>query len=90
MERAIAALHENEPHENKLEVVAIASPLLKCSLDEWKTQSQHVDRVFDIANLAGARIVRVFSGSRVAELVPLSNASSIFFRILQIRPAIAV
>ena len=62
VERVIAALREN-----KLEVVAIASPLLKCSLDEWKTQSQHVDRVFDIANLAGARIVRVFSGSRVAE-----------------------
>jgi L-ribulose-5-phosphate 3-epimerase len=62
VERALAALHEN-----KLEVVAIASPLLKCSLDEWKTQSQHVDRVFDIANLAGARIIRVFSGSRVAE-----------------------
>ncbi len=62
VERALAALREN-----KLEVVAIASPLLKCRLDEWKTQSHHVDRVFDIANLAGARIVRVFSGSRVAE-----------------------
>jgi L-ribulose-5-phosphate 3-epimerase len=62
VEHALAALREN-----KLEVVAIASPLLKCSLDEWKTQSQHVDRVFEIANLAGARTVRAFSGSRVAE-----------------------
>jgi sugar phosphate isomerase/epimerase len=62
MERAIAALRDY-----KLEVVAIASPLLKCGLDEWKTQSQSVDRAFDIANLAGARIVRVFSGSRVAQ-----------------------
>jgi len=62
IKRALAALHEN-----KLEVVAIASALLKCSLDDWKTQSQHIDRVFDIANLAGARIVRVFSGSRVAD-----------------------
>jgi L-ribulose-5-phosphate 3-epimerase len=60
--RALAALREN-----KLEVVAMASPLLKCGLDEWKIQSQHVDRVFDIANFAGARIVRVFSGSRVPE-----------------------
>lgn len=62
IKRALAALHEN-----KLEAVAIASPLLKCGLEEWKTQSQHVDRVFDLANLAGAGIVRVFSGSRVAE-----------------------
>ena len=62
VEQALAALQTN-----RLEVAAIASPLLKCSLDEWKTQSQHIDRVFDIANLAGARIVRVFSGSRVAE-----------------------
>jgi L-ribulose-5-phosphate 3-epimerase len=62
VDRALAALREN-----KLQAVAIASPLLKCSLDEWKTQSQHVDRVFDIANLAGAKIVRAFSGSRVAD-----------------------
>lgn len=61
-ETAIAALRENN-----LEVVAIASPLLKCGLDEWKAQSQYVDRVFDVATLAGARIVRVFSGSRVAQ-----------------------
>jgi L-ribulose-5-phosphate 3-epimerase len=62
LDRAIAALRKN-----KLEVVAIASPLLKCSLDEWKTQSRQVERAFDIATLAGAGIVRVFSGTRVAE-----------------------
>jgi L-ribulose-5-phosphate 3-epimerase len=50
-----------------LEVVAIASPLLKCSLEEWKTQSPQAERAFDIANLAGAKIVRVFSGARAAE-----------------------
>ena len=75
VEGALAALREN-----KLEVVAIASPLLKCSLDEWKTQSQHVDRVFDIANLAGARI----SGSspdRIARSPrPPSSAWSTFCR----------
>jgi L-ribulose-5-phosphate 3-epimerase len=53
--------------ENGLEVVAIATPLLKCSLDEWKAQSKQAERAFDIAALAGARIVRVFSGSRVPE-----------------------
>jgi sugar phosphate isomerase/epimerase len=47
--------------------VAIASPLLKCSLEEWKTQSHQADRAFDIANLAGAKIVRVFSGARAAQ-----------------------
>lgn len=62
VKRGLSALHEN-----KLTIVAIASPLLKCDLDEWKKQSQHVDRVFDLANLASARIVRVFSGTRVAE-----------------------
>jgi L-ribulose-5-phosphate 3-epimerase len=67
VEQALAALGEGALRENRLEVVAIASPLLKCGLDEWKTQSKHVDRVFDIANLAGARMVRVFSGLRVAE-----------------------
>jgi sugar phosphate isomerase/epimerase len=50
-----------------LEVVAIASPLLKCSLEEWKTQSQQAERAFDIANVASAKIVRVFSGARIAE-----------------------
>ena len=59
---AIAALRECE-----LEIVAIATPLLKCSLDDWKTQSKQAERAFDIAALAGARIVRVFSGARVAE-----------------------
>ena len=78
VECAIAALREN-----KLEVVAIASPLLKCSLDEWKTQLQHVDRVFDIASLAGARIVRVFSGSRVAE------PASAFERVVDILQELA-
>jgi L-ribulose-5-phosphate 3-epimerase len=62
LDRALAALRENE-----LEVIAIASPLLKCSLDEWKKQSQQAERAFDIAKLAGAGIVRVFSGTRVAE-----------------------
>ncbi|MGA2712052.1 MAG: sugar phosphate isomerase/epimerase family protein [Bryobacteraceae bacterium] len=62
LDRALAALREN-----KLEVVAIASPLLKCSLDDWKTQARQAERAFDIATLAGARIVRVFSGTRVAE-----------------------
>lgn len=62
LDRALAALREN-----KLEVVAIATPLLKCRFDEWKTQSRQAERAFDIASLAGARIVRVFSGARVAE-----------------------
>jgi sugar phosphate isomerase/epimerase len=62
LDRALAALREN-----KLEVVAIASPLLKCNLDEWKTQSHQAERAFDIAKRAGAGIVRVFSGTRVAE-----------------------
>jgi sugar phosphate isomerase/epimerase len=62
LDRAFTALRENN-----LEAIAIASPLLKCSLDEWKTQSQQAARAFDIAELAGAQIVRVFSGTRVAE-----------------------
>jgi len=62
LDGALAAIREN-----KLEVVAIATPLLKCSLEEWKTQSRRAERAFDIANLAGARIVRVFSGLRTAE-----------------------
>jgi len=59
---AIAALHKNE-----LEIIAIATPLLKCGLDDWKAQSSQATRAFDIAAQAGARIVRVFSGSRVPE-----------------------
>jgi L-ribulose-5-phosphate 3-epimerase len=62
LDRAITALRENN-----LEVVAIATPLLKCTFEEWKQQSQRAERAFDIALLAGARIVRVFSGIRVAE-----------------------
>jgi L-ribulose-5-phosphate 3-epimerase len=62
LDRALAAIRENE-----LETVAIATPLLKCSLEEWKSQSKQAERAFDIATLAGARIVRVFSSTRVAE-----------------------
>lgn len=50
-----------------LEVVAIASPLLKCSLQDWPAQSQLAERAFEIANQAGATIVRVFSGLRAPE-----------------------
>jgi sugar phosphate isomerase/epimerase len=53
--------------ENHLEVVAIATPLLKCSLDEWPAQAGLVERAFEIAAAADAGIVRVFSGLRVAE-----------------------
>jgi len=52
---------------NHLDVVAIASPLLKCHLAEWPAQSHLADRAFEIANAAGAKIVRVFSGLRAAE-----------------------
>lgn len=62
LDRALAALREAE-----LEVVAIATPILKCSLDDWKTQSKQAERAFDIACVAEAKIVRVFSGARVAE-----------------------
>jgi L-ribulose-5-phosphate 3-epimerase len=61
IESAIRALQENH-----LEVVAIASPLLKCPLDSWADQSRLAERVFEIACMAGAKIVRVFSGLRVA------------------------
>jgi len=50
-----------------LEVVAILSPLLKCSLDEFPAHAKLVDRTLDVAAMTGARIVRVFSGLRVAE-----------------------
>jgi sugar phosphate isomerase/epimerase len=51
---------------NHLEVVSIASPLLKCKLDE--EQPAHlVERAFEVAERAGAKIVRVFSYKRVAE-----------------------
>jgi len=53
--------------QSHLEVVAVASPLLKCSLDEWPAQAHLAERAFEIANLAGARMVRVFSGLRATE-----------------------
>lgn len=59
---ALAALREND-----VEVVAITTPLLKCALDEWNEQSRLAERAFDVASLAGARIVRVFSGTRAGE-----------------------
>jgi sugar phosphate isomerase/epimerase len=62
LDHALRALREN-----RLEVVAIASPLLKCSLREWPEQSRLADRAFDIAIGAGAKIVRVFSGLRAAD-----------------------
>jgi L-ribulose-5-phosphate 3-epimerase len=52
---------------NHIEVVAIASPILKCSLDEWPQHAHMAERAFEIATLAGAQIVRVFSGLREAE-----------------------
>jgi len=54
-------------HDNHLEVVAIASPLLKCALKDWPEQSRLAERAFDIAAMAGAKIVRVFSGLRAAQ-----------------------
>jgi L-ribulose-5-phosphate 3-epimerase len=62
VDRALAALRDN-----KLEVVAIASPLLKCTLADWPAQSVLAERAFEIAKRAGAGIVRVFSGLRVSE-----------------------
>jgi len=76
--RALSALSDHG-----LELVAIASPLLKCSLDEWTTQSHHVNHVFDIANIAGARIVRAFSGLRVAD------PASAFERVVDILQELA-
>jgi len=62
LDRALAALREN-----RLEVVAIASPLLKCSLADWPAQSLLAERAFEVAKRAGAKIVRVFSSLRVPE-----------------------
>jgi L-ribulose-5-phosphate 3-epimerase len=62
LDRALRALHDNH-----LEVIAIASPLLKCALKDWPDQSRLADRAFDIAAQANAQIVRVFSGLRVPE-----------------------
>ena len=62
LERELQSLHENH-----LEVIAIASPLLKCALKDWPEQSKLAERAFEIAAMAGARIVRVFSGLRTAE-----------------------
>ena len=62
LDRAIRALREN-----RLETIAIASPLLKCALKDWAEQSRLAERAFEIAAATGAKIVRVFSGLRVAE-----------------------
>src|SRR5271166_3723519 len=62
LERAIGSLREHH-----LDVIAIASPLLKCALKDWPEQSRLAERAFDIAAMAGAKIVRVFSGLRAAE-----------------------
>jgi L-ribulose-5-phosphate 3-epimerase len=62
LDRALGSLRENH-----LDVVAIASPLLKCRLEDWPAQSRLAARAFEIATAAGAKIVRVFSGLRVAE-----------------------
>jgi L-ribulose-5-phosphate 3-epimerase len=59
---ALASLRQND-----LEVVAIASPLLKCCFADWAEQAPLAERAFEIAGLTGAKIVRVFSGARVAE-----------------------
>lgn len=68
---------------NSLEVVAIATPLLKTGLDEWKPQSRQAERAFDIANLAQARIVRVFSGTRAAD------PAAVFERLVDILQELA-
>ncbi len=62
LERSLKALRAN-----RLEVIAIASPLLKCALKDWPDQSRFAERAFDIATEAGAKIVRVFSGLRTPE-----------------------
>jgi L-ribulose-5-phosphate 3-epimerase len=62
VDRALQSLRDSH-----LEVVAIASPLLKCALKDWPEQSRLAERAFDIATAADAKIVRVFSGLRVAE-----------------------
>lgn len=53
--------------DNHLDVVAISSPLLKCALEEWPEQSRLAERAFEVAKIAGAGIVRVFSGLRFPE-----------------------
>src|SRR5579862_9742624 len=62
LESALQALRDNG-----LEVIAIASPLLKCPLKDWPGQAHLAERAFDIAAAADAKIVRVFSGLRAAE-----------------------
>jgi L-ribulose-5-phosphate 3-epimerase len=62
LERALQLLQKN-----LLGVIAISSPLLKCTLEDWPAQSRLAERAFDIATAAGAKIVRVFSGLRTAE-----------------------
>lgn len=62
LDTAIAALRDSN-----MDVVAVATPLLKCNLEEWNEQSLQAERAFDVASLSGAQIVRVFSGTRAAE-----------------------
>jgi L-ribulose-5-phosphate 3-epimerase len=62
LQRALQSLRDNH-----LEVVAIASPLLKCTLEDWPAQSRLAERAFEIAAMAGAKIIRVFAGLRVVE-----------------------
>jgi L-ribulose-5-phosphate 3-epimerase len=57
----------NALQQNHLEVIAIASPLLKCTLEDWPAQAHLAERAFEIAAFVGARIIRVFSGLRAAE-----------------------
>ena len=52
---------------NHLGVSAVASPILKCSLKDWEKHADMAERAFEIALLAGARVVRVFSGLREPE-----------------------
>jgi L-ribulose-5-phosphate 3-epimerase len=73
LDRAFESLRQNH-----LEVVAIASPLLKCTLADWEAQSSLAERAFEIAVRAGAKIVRVFSGLRVAA------PSTVFERLVDI------
>lgn len=40
---------------------------MKCALHDWPEQSRLAERAFDVATLADAKIVRVFSGLRAAD-----------------------
>ena len=73
LNRALESLRENA-----LEVVAIDSMLFKCPLERLDTQSGLVERSFEIAKRAGARIIRAFSFYRVAE------PESVFERVVDV------